>query len=1114
MLERKREEAFLAIPKKANTVLQVLSFLLFCICLRLVYLTVQEHTRKEREEQTRTQKIVYEAPLRGTIQDRFGITLARNQVSYQVSIVWSDIVEHVPRWGAKTGHSVARERFLLRKQYITALSRMLAKELSLDPQRIEDIIYSYAVFSHCVPVPLKRELTEEEFYRLNAKSRLWPGLVLERTARRVYPEGATGCQVVGYTAPLSKGEYDSIISEMHALRTYMKRKEVGEEADLPPGISSYFHAKERLKKLESCGYGFVDSIGKTGIEAAFDEQLRGARGYKKYVTNSRGDILLSSCISNRAISGKRIKLTLSSELQEYCERLLLMTEKARQEWWKEKQDMNGQRQLPPFIRGGAIVAIDPQTSEVLALASTPRYDPNEIHRKSEKSFLMNAKANKPISWFRNEPLSEAIWDGMMPLSREQTTDRLEAYEEAIFLSWDQFLRLLFVHRPHIVRLLDQDKPVAEFLDQQKALFALSQSWGIPPAQVIEKVVSNEWHASDEQGAYYVELLRKAVGSETANSATLLFDVGRLLLRQERLSPRLEKALSGYQFQEIDRLSKTKAYLVRLFEEEAFVEFQKGPFQTWRQAHERTFLQQKRQEEEHVKKPGQPYLLYLDKECTRQFHIWWKGSSLLLTKALAGLLPVQRLSKPLTLILAQSLRRFHHEASLKTKQECFLFFHAMKEMAQCRLEDEFFDALQSYKELGFPLFSAYRIGGSLEQVRTGKGLVSSLLMLSPPPTLSFAFSQVSPPGSIFKLVTAYAAMEQYAMQNKDKAKVSPSLFLFHDEVFRNGGKVYVGYDSSGKPIPQVYKGGRIPKSLNYHIGPVDMVGAIASSSNPYFALLSEEKLARPNDLLYAASSLGYGEKSGLSLPNEAKGRVPLDLTEDKTGLYTTAIGQHTLLATPLQSAMMLSTLTTDGTLFSPRLIKMAMGRDSKSKNGFASFSRFPEKDLLHLIGIDFPLFLEKRVVRSPYRVYIPKSKKRRKVRLDPSVREILLQGMAAAVSKIKETGHSLKHDFRHAPSILKAFMENRAMIGKSSTAESLEIIGLNVGEPPFMYSHTAFGAVFFEEEELLRYKKPSLVVVVFLRYGKFGKQAAPIAAAVKQEWERIKKHHQASLSSEH
>ena len=1084
MLDRKRIEAFLAIPMKANKVLQIVSCLMLCIGLRLCYLTICQYEVRVEQARASMQKTVFEPALRGTIQDRFGITIARNEVAFQVSVVWAEIAHAVPRWAFS--ESLEHRRIPLRKRYVQAFTSMLAKELQLDPKRIEDVIYSYAIFSHTVPVPLKTDISERLFYRLQAKARFWPGLVVERVSKRVYPRGCSLCHVVGYTAPLGREEYDAIISEIHELRSYLKAKEIGEERDLPLGITSYFHAKERLAQLERSGYGMFDSVGKSGIEASFDEQLRGIRGFKKYIMNSKGDTIALSSASCRALSGKRVLLTISSELQEYAEKLLLETESARKRWQKGHQESG---QSYPFFRGGAIVALDPKTSEIVALASTPRFDPNDCAKRSEGNLLFKNKKAHPTPWIRNDLYAEALWNMVMPLSYEKIGSPLSknsVERDEKYLDWNLFLRLLCPSSSFLQSELDEKKEVFCFLEAQKELFHLAEELRMGPRQLLERAY--EGKLSNLPSGPLLTLLQKA---RSLKELSLYFDMSRLLLRYETIPKVIYGDLCHCTLREIHEFSSEQALLLSLLEEKAFEEFQRGPFRIWRTLHEKQFLLEKRKEEETLKKVGKPYLHYLDAECRAQFDTWWKDVRVPLLKACAGIVRPNDLCRSLRECLQEGLQNLLDEKHSR----CFAYLARLRQFEKEGEADSFIVSLQSYKDIHFDLLNTYRVGGSRQPIRTGRELISSLFMLTPPPTLSFAFSQTSPPGSVFKLVTGYAAMEQHVLSSH--TPLTPKLFVMEDRVYRQGGKVYVGFDVNRTPLPQLYKGGRLPKSMHSDIGEIDMIGAIEHSSNPYFSLLADEKLKAPGDLIKAAKALGFGEKTGLCLPFEAKGHLPNDLSKDKTNLYTTAIGQHTLLSTPIQVAMMLSCLTTDGTLYVPKLVKMAMGRDIKRGNSFSKAAKAEHRRLLQHVGIDFPLFIEHSALDSPYKLFIPKRKCTRKVPLDPEVQSILMRGMDGVIRRLRKTKEALSFDFSHNPQVMRTFLKNEHMIGKSGTAECLETIGLLLGHPPYLYNHTWFGAVFLDEKE-----EPDLVVVVFLRYGKFGRQVAPLASAIYEEWKHI------------
>ena len=105
-----------------------------------------------------------------------------------------------------------------------------------------------------------------------------------------------------------------------------------------------------LKKLDPVNYSGTHHIGKTGIERFYEDQLHGQVGYEEVETNARGRVLR---VLNRVdpVSGQDIYLTLDSQLQEAAELAL-----------------GGRR--------GAIVALEPETGEVLAMVSQPSFDPN------------------------------------------------------------------------------------------------------------------------------------------------------------------------------------------------------------------------------------------------------------------------------------------------------------------------------------------------------------------------------------------------------------------------------------------------------------------------------------------------------------------------------------------------------------------------------------------------------------------------------------------------------------------------------------------------------------------------------------------------------------------
>ena len=108
--------------------------------------------------------------------------------------------------------------------------------------------------------------------------------------------------------------------------------------------------EKELKELDPVSYSGTHHIGKTGIERFYEDELHGKVGYEEVETNARGRVLRVLKRTDPT-PGKDIVLSLDVNLQKAAE-------------------------LALAGRRGAIVAIQPQTGEVLAMVSQPSFDPN------------------------------------------------------------------------------------------------------------------------------------------------------------------------------------------------------------------------------------------------------------------------------------------------------------------------------------------------------------------------------------------------------------------------------------------------------------------------------------------------------------------------------------------------------------------------------------------------------------------------------------------------------------------------------------------------------------------------------------------------------------------
>jgi penicillin-binding protein 2 len=170
----------------------------------------------------------------------------------------------------------------------------------------------------------------------------------------------------------------------------------------------------------------------------------------------------------------------------------------------------------------------------------------------------------------------------------------------------------------------------------------------------------------------------------------------------------------------------------------------------------------------------------------------------------------------------------------------------------------------------------------------------------------------PPGSVFKIVTAAAALDRGDTNLAE---------IFNDRgVYNYGGWDFYGWEEKG-------------------LGKLDISGALTWSSDPVFYELGRRMGA--DNLASYALTFGYGKPSGIKLPGEASGVVPTE--EWKMAEYNqqwyggesliAAIGQGYYLATPLQQALSLMAVANGGVVYRPILVDKVLGQDGLVKTDY-------------------------------------------------------------------------------------------------------------------------------------------------------------------------------------
>ena len=150
-----------------------------------------------------------------------------------------------------------------------------------------------------------------------------PGVEVDVEARRQYADGPLLSQILGYTGPVSG---------------------------------------DQLKTLKDAGYLPDDLIGKVGLEAQYETQLRGVYGTESVERDGSGRKTQTLQTLTDARPGDSLTLTIDTKEQQYAQKAMK---------WAMKE---------VGIKRGVVIVMNPQTGEVLALVSLPTYDNNVFAR--------------------------------------------------------------------------------------------------------------------------------------------------------------------------------------------------------------------------------------------------------------------------------------------------------------------------------------------------------------------------------------------------------------------------------------------------------------------------------------------------------------------------------------------------------------------------------------------------------------------------------------------------------------------------------------------------------------------------------------------------------------
>jgi penicillin-binding protein 2 len=212
-------------------------------------------------------------------------------------------------------------------------------------------------------VQLIRDVDQDLVTYFIERSYQYPGIGHDSIMVREYPYGTLAAHVLGYVGSISQEEI-----------------EANADTDKP--------------------YLANDEIGKAGVERTFEEHLRGTPGFRRYQVDSAGRIIREiETASVEPQAGSDIRLTIDIDIQAELERQIeaqVLATRARRCELDPKTGF-----CPPYTAPFAAGVIqNPQTGDVIAMASYPTYDPAEfVNGISQAKFeeLTTPESNQPLN---------------------------------------------------------------------------------------------------------------------------------------------------------------------------------------------------------------------------------------------------------------------------------------------------------------------------------------------------------------------------------------------------------------------------------------------------------------------------------------------------------------------------------------------------------------------------------------------------------------------------------------------------------------------------------------------------------------------------------------------
>jgi len=310
--------------------------LLVVLAARLWYLQVMKGTAYASlasQDQTRT---VVVPPVRGQILDDTGRALVANRSSLVVAVNMMALSQQSDGGAAELRRLAA---------LLSVRDRLLRERVRLCTAGVSQPCWAGSPYQ---PIPVAEDVSERVGVQIMESQRLFPGVTAHVQPVIDFPRGASAAQSLGYLQPITAQEV-------------------------------------RKRHLPLTGFAGVDLVGRSGLEAKYDAELRGVPGTQQLSVNAAGDVT-GTISQTRPVPGNDLVTSINAQVQADTERAL--------EYAIRKAHTEGNLGA---TTGAAVVMTT--AGRVVAMASYPSYDPTVWTRGiSERQYrkLFGTAGGEPI----------------------------------------------------------------------------------------------------------------------------------------------------------------------------------------------------------------------------------------------------------------------------------------------------------------------------------------------------------------------------------------------------------------------------------------------------------------------------------------------------------------------------------------------------------------------------------------------------------------------------------------------------------------------------------------------------------------------------------------------